>query len=367
MRGLRSLGIDLSGGTPSASGAYALQGERTYALPGGPISLLTTGLLRVAGKLELGRWLTQVAHVDSEALDRTSLERWLATTFRDPTARCLVQALVRLTSYANAPTVQSAGAHVRQLQAALSGNVRYIDGGWQTIVSALRDRVVAGGGRIESGRAVRAVRAQPEGFSVHLDDGHSLAAQDVVIAGGPDTVRNLLGSDEALDHWMGAPQPVLAACLDVGLRRLPRARATFALGIDRPLYFSVHSAAAHLCDDPQAAVVHVLSYLPPTSSIDSSAVEAELEGILDTLQPGWRALVSTKRFLPKMTVAPAVTATSAQGERGRPGVNIAGRPGLFAVGDWVGPEGMLADASFASAEAVAATIAASPRSRRQAA
>ena len=35
-------------------------------------------------------------------------------------------------------------------------------------------------------------------------------------------------------------------CLDVALSSLPDKDALFALGVDRPLYFSVHSAYAKL-------------------------------------------------------------------------------------------------------------------------
>ena len=49
-----------------------------------------------------------------------------------------------------------------------------------------------------------------------------------------------------------AEVPVRASCLDVGLVRLPRPENRFALGVDRPHYFSVHSATAALAPDGQA-------------------------------------------------------------------------------------------------------------------
>ena len=41
------------------------------------------------------------------------------------------------------------------------------------------------------------------------------------------------------------------------------------------------------------------------------------------------------------------------GLAGRPGVAVPDRPGTFVAGDWVGPEGHLADAVLASARAAA--------------
>ncbi len=41
-------------------------------------------------------------------------------------------------------------------------------------------------------------------------------------------------------------KPVRMACLDIALSSLPDKDALFALGVDRTLYFSVHSAYAKL-------------------------------------------------------------------------------------------------------------------------
>ena len=81
--------------------------------------------------------------------------------------------------------------------------------------------------------------------------------------------------------------------------------------------------------------------------------EQELEGCLDRLQPGWRSHILTRRFLPSMTVSYSLPLASENGLAGRPGVTSAGQPNIFLAGDWVGPEGQLADASAASARAAA--------------
>ncbi len=78
-------------------------------------------------------------------------------------------------------------------------------------------------------------------------------------------------------------------------------------------------------------------------------IEAELEGLLDGLQPGWRALTIARRFLPGMTVANSLPCAEEDGLRGRPEVTVPGLPNIFLAGDWVGSEGLLADASAASA------------------
>jgi hypothetical protein len=54
-----------------------------------------------------------------------------------------------------------------------------------------------------------------------------------------------------------------------------------------------------------------------------------------------------------MTVTHALPRAEEGGLSGRPGVAIAERPGAFLAGDWIGREGLLADASAASAEEAA--------------
>ena len=69
----------------------------------------------------------------------------------------------------------------------------------------------------------------------------------------------------------------------------------------------------------------------------------------------------TDRFLHRMIVAHALPRPGA-GLAGRPPVEVPGLRGVFVAGDWVGPVGMLADASLASAEAAArAAVACAPR------
>jgi hypothetical protein len=57
-----------------------------------------------------------------------------------------------------------------------------------------------------------------------------------------------------------------------------------------------------------------------------------------------------------MLVTPALPAAANGGTAGRPGPAVPGTDDLYVVGDWVGPHGMLADASLASARQAASSI-----------
>jgi hypothetical protein len=100
----------------------------------------------------------------------------------------------------------------------------------------------------------------------------------------------------------------------------------------------------------------VAKYLGPGATADAGHDEHELEALLDLVQPGWRALVVQRRFLPHMTVLGAGADAARGGLAGRPKVAATGVGGVYLAGDWVGREGWLADASLASARRAAEAL-----------
>jgi phytoene dehydrogenase-like protein len=344
---LAELGIEPSGGAPATSGNYAVRAGRAHTLPRGAVSLMTTGLFGLGAKLEAARLLGALPRIDPARLRDVTISAWLADRVRHPEVRELVAALFRLSAYANDPDRASAGGAIEQLQRALAGGVRYLDGGWQTIVDALAAAARAAGVEIRTDARVTAIEHDTTVRAV-LVDGARIPATTVVVAAAPATAHELVPAVR-VDELV----PVRAACLDIALHALPRPRATFALGIDRPLYLSVHSrVAARLVPDnvPGGAVIHVARYLAPDDT--GSDAEVELEQLLDLIQPGWRDVLIERRFLPKLVVANAVVPAGMR----RPPGDAAGIAGLWLAGDWVGDEGMLSDASLASARRAAMAI-----------
>jgi len=104
------------------------------------------------------------------------------------------------------------------------------------------------------------------------------------------------------------------------------------------------------------ALIHVMKYLGSSIQPDPKADREELEKLMDLIQPGWRKVVVKERFLPNMIVSNALVSASQGGIYGRPDVEIPGTENLYIVGDWVGPEGLLADASLSSAKRAAEKI-----------
>ncbi|MFI5317796.1 MAG: FAD-dependent oxidoreductase, partial [Myxococcota bacterium] len=367
MRALRELGIDLPGKSPATSGGLAYCAGKLHALPDGALSLLTTGLLGPGEKLELGRLLARVPRIDAAAETGCSLDEFLAREVRSVRVRDVVLAIVRVTSYSNAPRHVSAGAALEQLALGLGGGVRYLDGGWQRMVDSLLAAARAAGVTLRCGVRIERVVHDGAARGVVLAAGERLAADAVVLALGPVEASALLdaGTHPFFTRASTACVPVRAACLDLGLSRLPAPRRLFALGIERPLYYSVHSAAASLAPEG-SALIQLARYLGPGEDPRREEIEAELEGMLDVVQPGWRECVVARRLMRELTVTHDLPQAAHGGLAGRTPGQVTGVANLWLAGDWIGPTGMLADAAFASAQA-AARGAASARGVRVAA
>src|SRR5262245_54521899 len=146
---LRELGVDFTGTKPSASGAFAVARGAKHALPGGFLSLVTTGLFGLPAKLETARLLGSFGRIEPQPLARVSMREWIDRNVRHPDVRQLVEALVRVATYSNDPDRMSAGAAIAQVQGALSSGVLYLNGGWQTMVDGLCAAARAAGVRGE--------------------------------------------------------------------------------------------------------------------------------------------------------------------------------------------------------------------------
>ncbi|MEK6323567.1 MAG: FAD-dependent oxidoreductase [Acidobacteriota bacterium] len=359
---LRELGIEPRGRVPSVSGAFAVKDGVKHTFPAGAMSLLTTSLFGLSAKLEAARLLASIGKIDGNRFMDISVREWLDQTISHREVKDFVLAAFRVATYINAPELMSAGAAIEQLKKAQDKSVLYLDNGWQTLVDGLRESAVRAGVTIETGVKVEAVTRDVTGAveGVRLADGRALQASTVVVASSPSAVVAIVENAErtSLAQWADEATPVRAACLDLALSRLPRPKATFALGIDRPLYFSVHSAAAQLAPEG-CALIQAAKYLSPEHRDSAEEVERELEGLLDLVQPGWREAVVYRRFLPDMIVMNAIPLAGREGTRGGPSPKVNDVRGLFVVGDWVGDEGLLVDASLASASEAAGLIAAS--------
>jgi len=331
-RTFEAWGIPLSGSRPDLRGnAYLVyRGEKHPFFAGVP-GLLRHPLFSFREKLELMRILRLATTPQHPA--QSSMEAWILRHARSELVAAFMRAMTRLTTYATDLKHLGAAQTLAQIRSALTSGVLYLDGGWQTLVNGLADRARSRGIEIRTGVPIETL-------------GESKAS-GVILAVPPESVERISGC--ALPKL----RPSRMACLQIGLRRLPQGSATFALGIDRPIYLSVHSAYAKLAP-AGSAVVHAGKYLSGSRTSepgDDHADRAELEAVADLAMPGWRADADIIQFLPNMLVTHGMAACE-----GRPEVDALKLPGVAIAGDWVGNDGMLADASVSSAVRAAHAI-----------
>jgi phytoene dehydrogenase-like protein len=356
MRILKDLGLEPSGAQPAVSRTYLELADERHPLPAGPLSLATTRLLSARGRLAAARVLGRVRMLDPSRLAGRSVTTWFDDEELPPDAAALLLTLIRVSSYSNAPDIMDAGAAVGQLQAAMAKGVRYVDGGWGTIVRALIHALEKAGGRLRLGRGVDGV--QSDGLSAIVQLGPSeLRARAVVLAGLPPLeVARVLGSEPA---WLANLGPAVeVTCLGLALVKAPDPCIVF--GVDRPLYLSTHAPTAALAP-PGRAIVEIMKYLAPPGAEpgDDSASDTCVDDDRRELESFGRRVgidgadVLDQRYLRRMTVSHALPIARNGGLLGRPQVTASGLENVLLAGDWVGPNGLLSDAAAASAHMAA--------------
>lgn len=354
---LKELGVSFHGHHPSAATGQVTLHGKLHPLPGGLVSLVSSRFLALREKWRLARLLAGLQHLDPTPIQATTVTDWLDRVAGTGNLALLLRGLIRLTTYCDDPEHQSAGSALEQLKLAFGGNVWYLDGGWQTLIDGLRNLAVQLGVAIETGKRVAKVMRNGSAITLEFRDGRSIVVPATVLATAPEVAVELLGLEPAspLATWLERRRSVRAACLDVALSKTPVPEARFALGLDRPFYYSMHSATAQLAPGG-VTVIHLMKYLKSEDQVPTTVTRAELENLLDVMQPGWRPHVVRQRFLPNLSVAGAVPRADEGGLAGRPDVAGSGDEAVFLAGDWVGKEGQLADAAVASGTTAARRI-----------
>ena len=352
---LKEIGIPYTGGI-AASKAYLIIGGKKHEVPA-EYSRLSGKSNESSGESIDSQFFNSLAKIDFSELENVTVQEWLDKNIHDKNFAEIVKTLVRLNTYGNDPDIQSIGSALRQIYVATRSGDMYVDGGWQTFVDGLLTATKNANARIIMGKkAMEVKRADPSGWLITLSDKTQVSAKIVVMAAGPKEIYSLFDDNErpeVLSKAAKEAKPIRLVCLDVALSSLPDKDTLFALGIDRPLYFSVHSAHAKLAPGG-GALIHVAKYLGNSIEPKPREDQPELEEVLDLLQPGWRQVLVKKRPLPNMVVSNALVTAAGGGLAGRPDPKIADN--LYIVGDWVGKEGLVSNASFASAKRAARLI-----------
>ena len=362
-RVFQDLGIPFTGGFPRSKGSVLVAGKTTFPLPRGAGGLLWSRLFTVREKLNLVKILGTLRRLDTRRLDSLPLDEWIVQTAGHGNPEKFLRTLFRVSTYSEdagacRPGPRSTSSGSRWRERLVSGR-RLADARER----AARPRHGAGcrtanphASDLDSERwrvHTTAARQRRDDASPHGRAGdRSAGSGRLARPARGRSPRRLVNQSHPRPGRVSRhrSQPAAAPRLLRRIRTGPPAVFLGAFGVGRARPRNV-------------AVVHVMKNLRHDSETNHEADLAELEGFLDQLQPDWRDLVVARRFLPGMTVVPSLPIAEQGGLRARPDVVLPGFPNIFLAGDWVGREGMLADASAASAsEAAGCVLAALSRS-----
>ncbi|NQX62506.1 phytoene desaturase family protein [Paenibacillus qinlingensis] len=355
---LKELGIRIEGGAPP-SNTNVMWHNELAPMPATALSMLTSKLLTWSGKFGLLRLVIRLTKMDAGKVRDASLREWAEQEITDPMVRHIFYSLCRTATYAHDTDHQLAAPVLAQVQRALKG-VLYLHGGWQTIIDQLQEQAVAAGVHILSGADVKEIiHTNGRIQGLNLSDDQTLEVAHVISTASPSETYKLVPDAEhtILKQWKEAARPSKAACLDLGLKKLPVRGRDFAIALDQPIYFSHHTVNAKLSEDG-SLVVHLMKYNGPGDS-NPKADEEMLIATMNTLHPGWEKEVVARQYLPNITVAHDTL------HRGKSnpftGPAVEGIRGLYVAGDWASHGEMLADASAASARRAAQAILKTPQ------
>ncbi|MGD6893650.1 phytoene desaturase family protein [Bacillus infantis] len=347
---LKELGVEINGSPPKIGGLL-MDGPESFTAPFSPTGVLQSKLLNWKEKIEWIGILRRIQKLKPGQFSNLTFQQFVDETTQAPKIQKLLFTLGRLVSYSHAPELISASVMLAHMQIGMGG-VIYVDDGWQSIIDQLYNQAVTNNVQIQTSANVNQLTALDNGeWQVAVHNHEPILCQNIIYTGPPQALSGLLGESSQLPF--NQFEPIKAAALDVALTRLPNPENLFAMGIDAPYYYSVHSNYARLSQKGESTILHVLKYHHPDESIDVSEEKRKLEDFLEELQPGWQKHIITKRCLPQITVngrLPKVNDTSLFSR------SSAILPGLYAAGDWALHSFILSEAAAESGQQAALEV-----------
>ncbi|WP_212936760.1 phytoene desaturase family protein [Bacillus hominis] len=348
------LGMNLTGGIPSTK-AHGIWKDDVYTIPTDFRSIVSTPLLSWTAKIQFSRLMIHLGKLDINTIPKMSLSVWAEKEIQDPMVRNMFYALCRTTTYTYAPTIQLASSVLKQIQRSMKEGVFYVDGGWETIITKLRNIAINAGVQFLASKHVLEVEHCEDIQKIRCLDDDIFETDTVIVTIPPKEACKIIKGAEktSLYVWSEQSIQVTAAALDIGLKRLPNPVHQFALGLDQPVFFTNQSRSAKLSDNG-SIVVSLIKYHNPMEEMNRINYDKkQLERTMELLHPNWEREVVVKQYLPKITVVhdfPHI------GRGEIPGPVIPEMPGIYVAGDWAGHDELLADAAVASGKRAALHI-----------
>lgn len=249
-------------------------------------------------------------------------ERWAADALQDADAARRISNLLGVATFDHDPGRLSAAFvnTILRRATALPPKVRYIEGGWGTLVDRLASHARGIGVRVATKSHVDRLPTPPVIVAVPMARAAELLADPTLAATGTRT-----------------------ALLDLGMRR--RGRDPFILSdLDASGWVEVFTKVDPTLAPPAHQLVQCQAGIRPGESLEEAV--ARIEELLDLGYPGWRERETWRR---RMAVEDESGALDLPGSswRDRPQIERGG--GVHVVGDMVAAPGLLSEVSFASA------------------
>ncbi len=317
------------------------------------VSLFSPRLLGAKGTLQFGRVLTSMSTGGQKPQASTlTVSQYFDKQEVLPRVREALEAMVRLSTYAHCPDVISADLAMQVLATGTKG-VRYVHGGWGSLIAQLRERNQAKGVTVLEEKAL-AVEEFDRSVRVVIGNDREIEAKSVICAlGSAQASATLLRTSPPSWHLGGVKCET--SHLDLGLSAAPKHR--IVLGLTRPIYAITHQPPARLAPEGRS-VVHLMRYVHPDETLSVDDERRELNEAADAIGVAASSRVN-ERFLHRMTTFTTTPTPETGGMAGRPSTKVPDSQRMFVCGDWVGP-GWLAEAVVPSAVAAAETAAALP-------
>jgi phytoene dehydrogenase-like protein len=297
--------------------------ERRALTPPIVKELPDASLVMAAG--QLGPWPAElsraIAGLPAEAPAEESFRSWLLRHVGASAAEAIIGVMF-VATFDHDPGRLSAAFARERLRRALSGGVRYVAGGWSTLVGVLAERAAGLGVEIRTRTRVPALPA-----------GQTILATSLAAA------RQLTG-DRSL-AWPGAR----VATFDLGLRADAGPGWFRVMDLDDRIYAARYSAADHTLAPPGHELIQIAAACAPRER--KADAERRVHRLLDQTWPGWRAAVRWQRGSVRTRCTGAVDLPGTTW-RDRPAIR---RSNTLAVAtDQSAAPGLLAEAAIAAAQ-----------------
>lgn len=339
-------------------------GDETFSLPQGPLTIMGCEFLSVQDRVDFAAFFADILTLDSDKYDGLSLSDWFKKRRYSADLIDVLNAYFRLISFTDDPDLVSAGAFLEQFQKNIANGVVYVAQGWRALVTALELEAKSLGVELRRRAQVTGLIQEEGGITrgVQLSKGEEILSEKVVFAVSPSAIRRILQSE--LPQLPQPSKTSYVACLSVALSQRGRSPNNFALGIEHPLYASIYTDTVSL-GSRDSVVVHGIHYLKQGAELSPETIIERIEGIFDSILPrDWKNQCLHRRFLPRMAVNYDMPLAETNGLKGRSGIRALNMDNVFCIGDWVGAEGYLVDASVASAKLVSTELTGELRRNR---